>query len=87
MLKTENKYILSDVINLQDDTLAIVFGPRMKNVVDDDVPPFYVTLKIQDLLLHNTMIDYGASHNLMPKEIINNLGLDITRPYKDLFFL
>ena len=66
MLKNENKSILSDVINLQDDTPAIVFGPRMEYITEEDVPPFYVTLKIHDLLLHNTMIDSSASHNLMP---------------------
>ena len=68
MLKNENKSILLDVINLQDHTPAIVFGPIMENIVQEDVPPLYVTFKIHDLLLHNTMIDYGASHNLMPKE-------------------
>ena len=31
------------------------------------------------------MLDSGASHNLMPKMIMDNLGLDITRPYKDLY--
>ena len=87
MLKNENKSILSNVINLQDDTPSIVFGPRMEHITEEDVPPFYVTLNIHDLLLHNTMIYFGASHNLMPKEVMDNLGLDITRPYKDLFSL
>ena len=68
------------MINLQDDTPTIVFGPRMEDITEEDVPPFYVTLKIHDLLLHNTMIDFGASHNSMPKEVMDNLGLDITRP-------
>jgi hypothetical protein len=31
------------------------------------------------------MLDSGASHNLMPKVVMDQLGLDITRPYKDLF--
>jgi len=31
------------------------------------------------------MFDLGASHNLMPKSIMEKLNLDITRPYKDLF--
>ena len=31
------------------------------------------------------MLDSGASHNLMPKLIMDHLGLQITRPYKDLF--
>ena len=31
------------------------------------------------------MLDSGASHDLMPKAIMEKLNLDITRPYKDLF--
>ena len=31
------------------------------------------------------MFDSCASHNLMPKVIMDNLGVDITRPYKDLY--
>ena len=31
------------------------------------------------------MFDIGASHNLMPKEIMDVVGLDITRQYKDLY--
>ena len=39
------------------------------------------------IILHNAMLDSGASHNLMPKEIMETLNVDITRPYKDLFSL
>ena len=35
--------------------------------------------------LHNAMLDSGASHNLIPKVVMDQLGLDITRPYKYLF--
>ena len=31
------------------------------------------------------MLDSGASHNLMPKVIMDRLGLEITRPYQDLY--
>jgi hypothetical protein len=31
------------------------------------------------------MLDSGASHNVMPKIIMDKLGLQITRPYKDLY--
>ena len=31
------------------------------------------------------MLDLGASHNLMPKEIMETLNLDITTPYKYIF--
>jgi hypothetical protein len=37
------------------------------------------------MTLHNAMLDSNASHNLMPKVIMDELGLDITMPYKDLF--
>jgi hypothetical protein len=34
--------------------------------------------------LQNAMLDSGASHNLMPKVVMDQLGLHITRPYKDM---
>jgi len=42
-------------------------------------------LTIHDHLLHNFMFDSGASHNSMPKIIMEKLGLEITRPYQDLY--
>jgi hypothetical protein len=36
-------------------------------------------------LLHNSMLDSGASHNLMPKIMMEKLGLQITIPYQDLY--
>jgi hypothetical protein len=54
---------------------------RRKN----NVAPFYVTLNIHDKMLHNCMLDSGASHNLMPKVVMEKLGLEITRPYHDLY--
>ena len=56
-----------------------------ENRDEDEVPPFYISLRIHNMFLHNTMLDSGASHNLMPKVIMDNLGLDITRDYKDLY--
>jgi hypothetical protein len=46
--------------------------------------PFYISLNIHDLILHNVMLDLGASHNLMPKALMEKLGLEVTIPYKDL---
>ena len=31
------------------------------------------------------MLDSGASHNLMPKGVVESLGLEVTRPYKYLY--
>ena len=52
---------------------------------DGSIPPFYVILTIHDQILHNAMLDTGASHNLMPRALMETINLDITRPYKDLF--
>jgi hypothetical protein len=76
----------SDTLNIQDDHPTILFGPRVEESSEnEEVPPFYVSLKIHDMILHNAMLDSGASHNLMPKVVMDQLGLDVTRPYKDLF--
>ena len=37
------------------------------------------------MVVHNAMLDSGASHNLIPKGLVKSLGLEVTRPYKDLY--
>ena len=37
------------------------------------------------MILHNAMLYLGVSHNLMPKSIMDNLGLHITMSCKYLF--
>ena len=44
-----------------------------------------MSLNVHDMVLHNAMLDSGASHNLIPKGAVESLGLEITRPYKDLY--
>jgi hypothetical protein len=73
-----------DITNLEDDKPNIVFGPHFKGG-KDTVAPFYITLTLFDQLLHNCMLDSGASHNVIPKAIMDKLGLKITRPYGDLY--
>jgi hypothetical protein len=75
-----------DTLNVQDDHLAILFGLCVEDTSDiEDIPSFYASLKVHDMTLHNAMLDSGTSHNLMPKVIMDELGLDVTKPYKDLF--
>jgi ribonuclease HI len=74
----------ADAINLEDDKPILVFGPHVEGA-RDTVAPFYITLTLFDHLLHNCMLDSGASHNVMPKAIMEKLGLEITRPYGDLY--
>jgi len=52
---------------------------------DDSSPPFYTSLNIHDKVLHNCMMDSGAFHNLMPKTVMEELGLEITKTYHDLY--
>ena len=73
-----------DYVNLQDDQPAIILGPMIENC-EDSSPSFYVSLTIHDKILHNSLLDTGASHNIMPKAIMDKLGLDITKPFHDLF--
>ena len=83
MIKSEDT---SDTLNLHDDKPKIMFGPWAQATLKyEDVPPFYISLTIHDMFLHNAMFDSGTSNNLMPKTIMECLGLDITRPYKDLY--
>ena len=44
-----------------------------------------MSLNIYDMILNNAMLYSGASHNLMQRVVVESLGLDITRPYKDLY--
>jgi hypothetical protein len=75
-----------NTLNIPDNHPAILFGPCVEEASDDeDVPPFYVSLKIHDLNLHNAMLDSSTSHNLMLQVGMDELGLEVTRPYKDLF--
>jgi hypothetical protein len=52
---------------------------------DDSSPPFYTSLNIQDKVLHNCLMDSGASHNLMPKIVMEELGLEVTKDYHNLY--
>ena len=81
MLKVQES---TNTVNLLDDHPTIMFGPRVESIDNEEVPPFYISLRIHDKILHKTMFDSDASHNPMPKVIMDNFGLDITRPYKDL---
>ena len=74
----------SDVLNLEDEKPNITFGPHFEGA-KDTIAPFYITVNVYDQLLHNCMLDSRASHNVMPKIIMDKLGLHITRPYGDLY--
>ena len=73
-------------MNLNNDKPELLFGPKVNGIHQQGgIPPFYISLNVHDKILHNAMLDSGASHNLMPKEIMERPNLDIIRSYKDLF--
>jgi hypothetical protein len=43
--------------------------------------PFLTSLLIDDLCLHNCMLESESSVNMMSLKVMNQLGLDVTRPY------
>lgn len=83
MLNSQSRAV--DILNVQVDNPTIYLGPRLEDDQNEEFPPFYVSISIHDMALHHAMLDSGASHNLMPKVIMERLGLQVTRPYKDLF--
>jgi hypothetical protein len=46
--------------------------------------PFLISLAIDDLCLHNCMLDFGASINMMSLKVMNQLGLEFTGPYENV---
>jgi hypothetical protein len=62
-------------------------APVIINSMDwtkEDHPPFFVSLMINDLLLHNCMYDSGASSNIITKNVMNMLNLKLSRPYHNV---
>ena len=88
MIGATANQIPSNTVNLQEDHPRIFIGSTLADKIESDSnssPPFYITLTIHDQMIHNCLLDFGASHNLMPKEVMEALGLSITKPYQDLY--
>ena len=75
-------HIDTNFVNLQDAKPIVTLVPMIEDL-KDSFPPFYISLNIHDKVLHNCLLDSGASHNLMPKVVMDELGLIITKPYHE----
>jgi hypothetical protein len=87
ILKTLDPQSISpyaDILNIYDENPTITLGQMIEDR-DESCPPFYISLNIHEKTLHNCLLDSGASHNLMPKAVMDELGLEITKSYHDLF--
>jgi hypothetical protein len=84
VLQSPTSIVSSNVISLQDENPAITMGPHIKDGSNAS-PPFYISLNVHDKILHNCLMESCASHNIMPKVVMEELGLEITKPYQDLY--
>jgi hypothetical protein len=82
-LQSPTQVTFLDTANLEDENPTVTIGPHIEDIIDAS-PPFYISLNVHDKILHNCLMDFGASHNVMPKVVMEELGFDITRPYHDL---
>ena len=64
-----------NTLELNDDAPTIVLGSRIKYTNEEDGPPFYVILNVHDMILHNGMLDLGGSHKIIPRVVVESLGL------------
>ena len=72
VLKVLNLGNDANTVNLTDDIPEVLFGPKIEGKFQEGATlPFYISLNIHDQILHNAMLDSGASHNLMPKVVID----------------
>ena len=48
-----------DILELTEDNPTIILGSKVDSVdsEDEEVPPFYMSLNLHDMVLHNAMLD------------------------------
>ena len=52
-----------DILELTEDNPTIILGSKIDSMDSEyeEVPPFYMSLNMHDMVLHNAMLDSGAS--------------------------
>ena len=68
-----------------DESPKIEVGLVMEEENTKYTPPFYITLSLHGKLIHNSMLCSGASHNLIPKVVMETLRVEVTKTYHDLY--
>jgi hypothetical protein len=62
-------------IMLQADHFRIQYGEN---------PPFFMTLMMNNKYLNNCMLDTGVGANMMSLKVMQQMGLKVTRPYRNV---
>jgi len=52
----------------------------------DEHPPFFLTLIMNNKSLNNCMLDSGAGANMMSLKVLQQIGLNVTRLYRNVWF-
>jgi hypothetical protein len=60
---------------LQDDHFRVQYDEHL---------PFFMTLIMNNKSLNNCMLDTGAGANMMSLKVMQQLGLKVTRPYRNV---
>jgi hypothetical protein len=60
---------------LQVDHFRVQYGEN---------PPFFMTLTMNNKYINNCMLDTGASANMTSLKAMQQMGLKVTRPYKNV---
>ena len=56
VVKTFKFDLLSNMVNIEDDHAELIFGPTINGQSEDsEVPPFYLSLKVHQFIVHNTL--------------------------------
>jgi len=84
VLQPPDSIMSSDTIKLEDENPSIIVGPHIEDIYDAS-PPFYISLNIHENILHNFLMNSIASHNVIPNVIMDELGIEITKPHQDLY--
>jgi hypothetical protein len=84
LLQSEPTSHSTKSVNLKDEKPAVILCPLVE-YRDGSSPPFYTSLNIHDKVLHNCLMGSRESHNLMPKIVMEELDLEITKAYHDLY--
>jgi hypothetical protein len=60
---------------LQADHFRVQYGEN---------PPFFMTLTMNNKYLNNCMLDTGTGANMMSLKVMPQMGLKVTRPYRNV---
>jgi hypothetical protein len=66
---------------LEEDSLAIFHVENIGRKYGEPTN-FFITLQINGFLPQNCVLDSNPSTNIIPRRVMQKLGLDISQPYK-----